>query len=174
MDTKKRITSKAAAQRAFEEEFSTLACALNPSSVFYDGYQFVRQRIQLNGGEPFMAYIAHDDRKENTLVVPCNGNTPTIEDYKSVHVIKTVNTPEEARDAFIIEFGSLARVLNPASDAYMGFRFHQKTVEVDGEVFKAFIANSDDKKTTFIVPVDGTVPNIKDYKEVRMVARKKA
>lgn len=171
---KKRITSKAAAQKAFEDEFSTLACALNPSSVFYSGYQFVRQRIQLKGSEPFMAYIAHDDRMENTLVVPCNGNTPTIEDFKDVHVIKTVNTPEEARDAFIAEFGSLARVLNPASDAFMGFRFRQKTVEVDGEVFKAFIANSEDKKTTFIVPIDGTVPNIKDYSAVKLVTRKKA
>lgn len=174
MDTKKRITSKKAAQQAFENEFATLACALNPASQFFSGYEFVRQKIQLNGGEPFMAYIAHDNKMENTMVVPCNGDTPTIEDFKDIHVIKAVNTPEEAKEAFIAEFGSLARVLNPASEAYMGFRFRQKTIEVDGEVFKAFMANSEDKKTTFIVPVDGTVPSIKDYKEVVLVNRKKA
>ncbi|MBS4772679.1 MAG: hypothetical protein KHX55_00185 [Proteobacteria bacterium] len=173
MDTK-RITSKKAAQAAFEKEFATLACALNPASQFFSGYEFVRQKIQLNGGEPFMAYIAHDNKMENTMVVPCNGDTPTIEDFKDIHVIKAVNTPEEAKEAFIAEFGSLARVLNPASEAYMGFRFRQKTIEVDGEVFKAFMANSEDKKTTFIVPVDGTVPSIKDYKEVVLVNRKKA
>lgn len=176
METKK-ITTKKAALEAFTDEFATLACALNPGSIFYSGYQFVRQRIQLNGGEPFQAYIAHDDRMENTMVVPVDpekNGKPTIVDFKDVHVVKLVNTPDEAREAFITEFGSLARVLNPASEAFMGFRFRQKTIEVDGEVFKAFIANSDDKKTTFIVPVDGTVPNIRDYKDVRIVVRKKS
>ncbi len=173
MDTKK-ITSKKAAQAAFEEEYATLACALNPASQFYSGYQFVRQKIQVKGGEPFRAYIAHDTRMENTMVVPVDpekNGAPSIEDFKDVHVIKAVNTPEEALKSFVTEFGTLARVLNPASQAYMGFRFRQKTIELDGEVFKAFIANSEDKKTTFVVPVDGTVPTIEDYDNVKLVTR---
>ena len=173
---KTKITSKKAAQAAFENEFATLACALNPSSQFYDGFQFVRQRIQLKGGDPFLAYIAHDNKMENTFVVPTDpekNGAPSIEDFKDVHVIKTVNTPEEAKEAFIAEFGSLARALNPASQAYMGFRFRQKTIELDGNEFKAFIANSEDKKTTFVVPVDGTVPSIQDYAAVKLVIRKK-
>lgn len=171
-----KITSKKAAQQAFEREFATLACALNPSSVFYSGYQFVRQKIQLNGGEPFLAYIAHDNPQQNTMVVPVDPEKhgkPDIVDFKSVHVIKEVNSPAEAVTAFVMEFGCLARILNPASPDYMGFRFRQKTIAVDGEEFKAFIANSADKKITFVVPVDGTVPTIHDYHEVTLVERKK-
>lgn len=174
MDKKTKITSKKAAQQAFEDEFATLACALNPGSVFYSGYQFVRQRIQLNGNEPFFAYIAHDNQMENTFVVPVDpekNGAPTIVDFKDVHVIKAVNSPQEAINAFIYEFGSLARILNPASQDYMGFRFRQKTISLNGEEFKAFIANSADKKITFVVPVDGTVPTIEDYSAVKLVER---
>lgn len=172
----KKIISKKAAQQAFEEEFATLACALNPSSQFYCGFQFVRQRIQLNGSEPFMAYIAHDNAQQNTMIVPVDpekNGAPTIVDFKDVHVIKAVTTPAEAVDAFNKEFGCMARVLNPASPDYMGFRFRQKTISLDGNEFKAFIANSADKKITFVVPVDGTVPTIQDYAEVKLVDRKK-
>lgn len=176
MDKKTKITSKKQAQDAFELTYATLAAALNPASLFYDGFQFVRQKIQVKGGEPFMAYIAHDNAMTTTMIVPVDpekNGEPTMEDFKDVHVIKAVNTPEEAQKAFIAEFGSLARVLNPASQAYQGYRFRQKTIELNKNEFKAFIANSADKKITFVVPVDGTVPTIEDYANVKLVTRKK-
>ena len=48
-------------------------------------------------------------------------------DLSAEYYTAKYDTPEEAKEAFIAEFGSLARALNPASQAYMGFRFRQKT-----------------------------------------------
>ena len=173
---KKKITSRREAQEAFEYSFATLACALNPCIIFYDGLQFVRQRIQLKGGEPFLAYIAHDNAMKHTFIVPVDpekNGEPTIEDFADVHVIKSVKSAEEAIKAFLAEFGSLSQALNPESETFEGYLFRQETIELKGNIFKAFIATSEDQKTIFVVPVDGTVPSIQNAEDVKLVIRKK-
>lgn len=79
---------------------------------------------------------------------------------------KTILTAIHAREAIIAEFGTLARLFNPASKAYAGYKFSRKLILFGGKVFKAFVASNYEKDTMAIVSIDRTVIDIVDFHEV--------
>lgn len=166
----KNIKSKEEAKNAFIAEFGSLARALNPAAPAYDGYNFVKAAIKINGEEELSAYIAHNTDANVTFVVPVDGSTPSIEDFENIEIIRKVNTAKQAVESFVAEFGSLARALNPAAPAFDGYRFEKQKITVkNGETFKAWIASDTAKRTTFIVPVNGDKPDIQDYSAVKIL-----
>lgn len=167
-----KINSRREAIDAFILEFGTLARALNPAAPAFDGYDFIKYAIRINDGKPMIAYIAHDKECTTTCVVPVDGSTPSIEDFKAVKVVKKIRTAEQACDAFIAEYGTLARVLNPCAPAYSGFVFEKRTICFRKNRFKAFIAVDTPKTTVFIVPTNGEAPEIADYSEVKILPSK--
>ncbi len=167
-----KINSRQEAIDAFICEFGTLARALNPAAHAFGGYDFMKYAVRINDGKPMIAYIAHDKECTTTFVVPVDGSTPTIEDFKAVKVVKKIRTPEQARDAFIAEYGSLARALNPCAPAFGGYVFTKRTICYHKNRFKAFIAVDTDKTTVFIVPTNGETPEIADYKDVTILPSK--
>lgn len=168
-----KINSRKEAIDAFIAEFGTLARALNPAAPAFDGYDFVKYAIRINDGLPMIAYIAHDQANTTTFVVPVDGSTPSIEDFKSVKVVKKIWNAQQAHDAFIAEFGSLARALNPAAPAFDGYVFKKHTICYKKNRFKAFIAVDTAKTTVFIVPTNGETPEIANYDEVTVLPPKK-
>lgn len=166
----KKITTKREALDAFIAEFGSLARALNPAAPSYDGYNFVKATIRVKDSEEFVAYIAHNLECQTTFVVPVNGETPTIVNFTEVKVIRRVNTEKQAVDAFVMEFGCLARALNPAATAYDGYKFvkHKITIE-NGDTLKAWIASNTEKKHMLVVPVNGDTPLIEDFEKVKLL-----
>ncbi len=169
----KRINSKKEAIEAFIDAYGSLARALNPCAPSYDGYDFVKYRISIKGCEPFVAYVAHNEDCNTSFVVPVDGSEPSIQDFDHIEIIRKVNTPKQAVDAFMLEFGSLARALNPCAPAYDGYRFEKKKISYNGDTFKAFIASDTAKKTMFIVPCGGSTPEIADFDDVKIIEKKK-
>lgn len=159
---KKRIRSSKEAQAAFLLKFGSLVEAFGPGKK---NYRFQKAVIIINGQE-IEAYIAHNDEQIYTLVVPVNGDEPTIENFDDITIVKKVNSAEQAKIAFIAEFGSLIRLLNPASTCFDGYVFVKRKITVDGETFKAYIAWDTAQTTMFIVPVNGDKPDIQDYNNV--------
>jgi len=168
-----QIRSRKEAIDAFIAEYGSLARALNPAAPAFDGYDFVKYAIRIKDSKVMIAYIAHDKECKTTFVVPIDGSVPTIEDFKDVRVVKKIHTPKEAADAFISEYGSLARALNPCAPAYGGYVFEKHTICFHENRFKAFIAVDTAKTTVFIVPTNGEVPEIADFKEVKILPSKK-
>ncbi len=168
-----KIKSRKEAIDAFTFEFGSLARALNPDAPYYNDYDFMKYSVRIKDGKPMIAYIAHDKECTTTFVVPVDGSTPTIEDFKDVSVIKKISTPEQARDAFIAEFATLARALNPCAPAYGGYVFTKHIICFHKNRFKAYIAVNEDENIAFIVPTNGETPEIADLTEVKILPPKK-
>lgn len=162
-----KINNKEEAKNAFIVEYGSLARALNPAAIAYDGYNFVKATIKINAGQEVIAYIAHNSDEKITFVVPVDGSLPTIEDFDNIEVIRKVKTAKQAVDAFLEEYASLARALNPAAIEYDGYSFVKEKITIKGgETIKAWIAFDTAKKTAFVVPVNGEKPDILDYKDI--------
>lgn len=164
-----KIKNAKMANEAFVREFGSLARALNPAAPAYDGYNWVKTDIKIDDGEEIKAYIAHNRDCNTTFIVPVDGSTPTIEDFDKVEIIRKINSAKQAKDAFIAEYGSLARALNPAAPAYDGYVFVKQKIELNGDRFKAFIAHDTAKNHYFIVPVSGDKPSIEDFSAVKIL-----
>jgi len=78
-------------------------------------------------------------------------------------------TPEEkAKDLFIREYGSLARLFNPCSLAYDGYEFVKKLILVSGKTMVAYVAWNTAKEQLAIVSHDGKYIEMVDYGSVAM------
>lgn len=86
---------------------------------------------------------------------------------------KKIKSKEEAKNAFIAEFGSLARALNPAAPAYDGYNFVKTTIRIEeSEEFPAYIAHNNDANVTFVVPVDANKPpTIEDFDKIEIIRK---
>lgn len=157
-----KIVSLEAAKAAFAAKFAKLigeeAC---------NELEFTKHFIRVNG-DAFLAYIASDKEKNQMFVVPFHDNRPpSIEKYDGVKVFQQVNSVTDAVKAFTQEYGSLARVVNPAAKAYDGYKFKKETIHIrKGSSFEAFIAHDDQKTYFFVVPVDGDTPKIETFQDV--------
>ncbi|MDR1693761.1 MAG: hypothetical protein LBR70_01015 [Lactobacillaceae bacterium] len=77
-------------------------------------------------------------------------------------------TPRRAKELFIAEFGSLARLFNPSSLAYDGYKFAKKLILIAGKTMVAQVAWNTDKENLAIVSYDGEYVDMVDYDAVKI------
>ena len=81
-----------------------------------------------------------------------------------------IKTRQEAINAFIAEFPTLARTTNPAAPAYDGYNFLRYLIRLHGsEPFKAYVAHNTGNNTSYVVPLDGSTPSIEDFEDIEII-----
>ena len=100
-----------------------------------------------------------------------NGMTDKLQKILSQKVLSV----QQAIDRFIREYGSLARMLNPAAPAYDGYRFKETVISytdfngVEHQNLRAFIAHDRANKNTCIVSVSGKIVDMADFDKITVV-----
>ena len=155
----KKINSASEALEVFNAKFAGLIGEVKG--------EFKKRFIQTPGRE-YLAYVLPDDKRETMYIVPFHTEEkPCIEKYENVKIVQEIRSADEAVKAFVFEFGSLARAINPAAPAFDGYRFKKHLIKIrEGNTFSDFIAHNSDKKYMFVVPVDGSTPRIETYSEI--------
>ena len=118
----KKINSASEALEVFNAKFAGLIGEVKG--------EFKKRFIQTPGRE-YLAYVLPDDKRETMYIVPFHTEEkPCIEKYENVKIVQEIRSADEAVKAFVFEFGSLARAINPAAPAFDGYRFKKHLIKI--------------------------------------------